>query len=376
MKEENNIHRNYELQEFIFDDEIRDTTEIKIKKYRSDFAVKTDKDYAVNDINAVLRWMPLFEELKYYYNNDVCIACAVCLSVMETNKYNLRTYAYYYESAVHRIEAVWEYVHILLGEILGLELVVGKDIYESNIKYRTGTWDFVKKDGSYNLIFKPYTGKKLEAAIEAAKKENILLNISSNRKKSIFHKNLKKKISINSNLGKIQELYFSEEACEMHRIRNEMVHRRPLGSKFTVGPFVIGPGQAICVNPEGWFSFKDKDILLEKNLYIIRDVLHTIQEIIYNHDLPNTKVNESEEYICVRCKCPSCNGNIIVPKIVFDYFSERNLKVPCARCGKNGLILLEEFQVDDRFYYELIWQYNEAIAKHLDANLKTVDICD
>lgn len=366
MYGENEIHRDYELYEFIFDDCIKGKVEKQVDKYRSCFNVKLDSEYTVRDLSMEITWVPLFEELKYFYNNDVCVSCAICLAIMESGKYNLRTFAYYYENAVHRIEEVWEYVHILLGQILDLELVVGKDIQDTNIKYRSGTWEFVESDNGHTPIFHPYKGKRLKEALEVAKRDNILLNVSSNKKKSVFHKILKKKMSINERVGKIQELYFSEEACEMHKIRNELVHRRPLGAKFTVGPCLIGPGQAVCINPCGWFEFKDKDVLLEKNISIIREVLQTIHEIICNHDLPNTKKNEEKKYFCARCSCPSCSDNIVIPVEMYDFFKDRELKVPCPNCWKNGINKVGDMQVDDRFYYQLFWQYNEEIAKHSD----------
>ena len=58
---------------------------------------------------------------------------------------------------------------------------------------------------------------------------------------------------------------------------------------------IIGSGQAININPNGWFEFRNKEVLIEKNLSIIREVLQTIQDIVSNHDLPNTKENESSK---------------------------------------------------------------------------------
>ena len=49
---------------------------------------------------------------------------------------------------------------------------------------------------------------------------------------------------------------------------------------------------------------------LEKNLSIIREVLQTIQDIIFNHDLPNTKENENQEFFLASCVCPSCKENV------------------------------------------------------------------
>lgn len=274
---------------------------------------------------------------------------------------------------MHRIEETWEYVHILLAEILDLELFVGKDIRDANIKYCSGTWDFSKSASGYKAIFHPYKGKQLKEANEAAEKDNVLLNISVNREKSVFHKVLRKKMSLNERIAKIIELYFSEEACEIHRIRNELVHRRSLGSRFSVGPCIIGSGQAININPNGWFEFRNKEVLIEKNLSIIREVLQTIQDIIFNHDLPNTKENENQEFFLASCVCPSCKENVVIPREMYEYFKEKKLKVPCPCCGKNGLNTNGNVPVDDRLYYQNFWQYNETIVKYAKTMFENED---
>mgnify|MGYP000044391200 FL=1 len=373
MHKENEIFRNYEIEEFIFDDCIKEQVKELIDRYRSDFRVNKDSNFFVRDLTMEFRWIPLFEELKYFYNNDVCISCVICISIMKSTKYNLRTFAYYYENAVHRIEETWEYVHILLAEILDLELFVGKDIRDANIKYCSGTWDFSKSASGYKAIFHPYKGKQLKEANEAAEKDNVLLNISVNREKSVFHKVLRKKMSLNERIAKIIELYFSEEACEIHRIRNELVHRRSLGSRFSVGPCIIGSGQAININPNGWFEFRNKEVLIEKNLSIIREVLQTIQDIIFNHDLPNTKENENQEFFLASCVCPSCKENVVIPREMYEYFKEKKLKVPCPCCGKNGLNTNGNVPVDDRLYYQNFWQYNETIVKYAKTMFENED---
>lgn len=363
MRNGSDTHRNFELEEFIFDDTIKEEVTSLVSTYRSNFQPNTNKNIFVRDMALMMQGVPLFEELKYFYNNDVCISCATCISVMKGKRYNLRTHAYYFENAVHRIEEAWEYTHILLNQVLGLELVIGMDIWDTNIQYRSGTWIFQKSDNGYVPIFTPYKGKQLEDAVEIAKKDNILLIASANKKKSIFHKMVKRKFAVNDRIAKIQELFFSEEACELHRIRNEFVHRRPLGAKYSVAPCIWGPGQAVSIDPQGWFVFLGKETLIEKNIAIIRTVLQEIQDIIYNHDLPNTKENENKEYFCVSGQCSHCNEGILLPEEMYDFFKERNLKIPCPCCGKNGVSIKECMQVDDRFYFENLQQYNEAIAK-------------
>lgn len=366
LHKDNEIHRDYELQEFIFDDVIKEKAEELLLKYRSTFTAKKDSEYTVNDLEMIFSWIPLFEELKYYYNNDVCVSCAICLSVMENCKYNLRTYAYYYENAVHRIEASWEYAHILMNDILGLELAVGKDIQEKNIMFRSGTWEFVESENGFKPKFHLHKGEKLKEVREEAKRENVLLNLSLNKKKSVFHKLLNRKMSINDRVSKINELYFSDEASELHRIRNEFVHRRSLGAKFSVGPSLVGPGQSICIDPNGWFDFKGKKDLLEKNISIIREVIQTIQDIIYNHDVPNTKEYENEVFFCTISKCPSCDRVVEVPKELFEFFIDRSLNVPCSCCWKKGLIKIEDIIVDNRHYFQLLLRWGEEIGKHAD----------
>ena len=112
---------------------------------------------------------------------------------------------------------------------------------------------------------------------------------------------------------------------------------------------------------------------LEKNLSIIREVLQTIQDIIFNHDLPNTKENENQELFLASCVCPSCKENVVIPREMYDYFKEKKLKVPCPCCGKNGLNKNGNVPVDDRLYYQNFWQYNETIVKYAKTMFENED---
>lgn len=83
MHKENEIFRNYEIEEFIFDDCIKEQVKELIDRYRSDFRVNKDSNFFVRDLTMEFRWIPLFEELKYFYNNDVCISCVICCDLTE-----------------------------------------------------------------------------------------------------------------------------------------------------------------------------------------------------------------------------------------------------------------------------------------------------
>ena len=114
-------------------------------------------------------------------------------------------------------------------------------------------------------------------------------------------------------------------------------------------------------------------MLIEKNLSIIREVLQTIQDIIFNHDLPNTKENENQEFFLASCVCPSCKENVVIPREMYEYFKEKKLKVPCPCCGKNGLNTNGNVPVDDRLYYQNFWQYNETIVKYAKTMFENED---
>lgn len=79
MHKENEIHRDYEIEEFVFDDCIKEQVKELLGRYRSDFRANKDSNLGVRDLTMEFGGIPLFENLKYFYNNDVCISCATCI---------------------------------------------------------------------------------------------------------------------------------------------------------------------------------------------------------------------------------------------------------------------------------------------------------
>ena len=67
MYKENETHREYEIEEFIFDDCIKEQMKELLGRYRSDFLANKDGNFFVRDLTIEFRGIPLFEELKYAY---------------------------------------------------------------------------------------------------------------------------------------------------------------------------------------------------------------------------------------------------------------------------------------------------------------------
>ncbi|SFD32093.1 hypothetical protein [Clostridium uliginosum] len=357
-------HRDYLIKEFIFDDEIKQAVADIVLIYRDKFLPNGKDEKYISDKLLLMRAIPLLEELKAYYNNDICISCATGIAVARNTNFNLRTHAFYFENAIYRAANAWEYIHILINEILDINMCVGNDIRENTVNARCSNIYFEHTKQGYKLRIEPYTGQKLQEAKNKAEEEEKLLEVSINKKKSKFHKLLKKKRTINNNFQIIFDLFYSDEVKKLYAFRNESVHRRPIGAKFSVAPLEFIPGQGISINPTGWFIFKDTDMLLEKNMSILKEVIHIITDIIFNHDIPNTKENEGKVYYCNEIKCAKCKTSSLVPAEIVDFFNERNIRVACLKCGGKDTVIQDKIEVDDMCYYDNFWSYNEMVKRH------------
>lgn len=366
--EEYDTHKVYDVEEFIFDDVIKKTVIELLSKFRDDFKPHGTNKFSTMDNVVWIQAIPLLEELKYYYNNDICISTATSIAIAKNSKYNLRTFSFYYENALFRISNAWDYVHIILNQILGTDFIVGEDIRERIINAKCHDIKFVKHKRGYRPVVKPLNDDEKKAAMDIAEKENKLLMISANQKKSKFHRFLRKERAINERLQNIFDIFYSDDVNEFIKLRNEVVHRRPLGAKYSVSPDNIFIGQCISIDPCGWYKYHDSEALLEKNIYALREVIGELLDIVFNNDLPNAKNNEGKHFYMKPFFCNDCKKTIVLPDVTVDYFQLHNLKLLCPYCETNNLSVLDEekSEVSDSFYLRHLIHYNEIIYKHKD----------
>jgi len=362
-------HRSYNIEEFIFDDVIRESVIRLVTQYRDEFKPRFTKESSTMDNGVWLQAIPLLEELKNYYNNDICVSTATSIAILKNAKFNLRTFSYYYENALFRIANAWDYVHIILNQVLESDFIVGKDIRERVINAKCHNIHFEKHNGGYRPVVTPLTDDEKKVALAAAEEENKLLEISPNQKKSRFHKFLKKKLAINERLQNIFDIYYSDDVSEFLKLRNEVVHRRPLGAKYSVSPDNIFPGQCISIDPSGWYQYHDSEVLLEKNIYALRKVIGELLDMVFNNDLPNKKNNEGKHFYMQPVFCNNCKSRLVLPDITVDYFQLHNMNLLCPHCKTSNLSVLDEekSEVNDSFYFRHLYHYNEeVIYKHQD----------
>lgn len=366
---EYDTHKVYDIEEFIFDDVIKETVLEHLSKFRDEFKPHGTKNSYTMDNGVWLQAIPLLQELKYYYNNDICISAATSIAIIKNAKYNLRTFSFYYENALFRISNAWDYVHIILNQILGSDFIVGEDIRGKVINAKCHNIKFIKYKRGYRTVVKALNDDEKKAAMAIAEKENKLLIVSANQKKSKFHKFLKKELDINERLQHIFDIFYSDDVNEFIKLRNEVVHRRPLGAKYSVSPDNLFPGQCVSIDPSGWYQYHDSELLLEKNVYALRKVIGELLDLVFNNDLPNTKNNEGKHFYMKPVFCNDCKKTLVLPEVTVDYFRLHNLNLLCPYCKTNNLSILDEekSEVNDSFYLRHLLHYNEeVIYKHKD----------
>lgn len=362
-------HRLYCLEEFIFDDVTKESVKKLVMQYRSEFKPCSTKESSTIDNGVWMQAIPLLEELKNYYNNDICISTATSVAILKNVKFNLRTFSYYYENALFRLANAWEYIHIILNQILESEFIVGKDIRDSVINAKCHNIHFKKHNGGYKPVVTPLSDDEKKVALAVAEEENKLLEISPNRKKSSFHKFFKKEFAINERLQNIFDIYYSDDVSGFLKLRNEVMHRRPLGARYSVSPNNIFPGQCISIDPGGWYQYHNSEVLLEKNIYALRKVIGELIDMVFNNDFPNKKNNEGKHFYMQPVFCSDCKKRLVLPDIIVEYFKLHNMNLLCPNCKTINLSILDEekSEVNDSFYFRHLYHYNEEVVyKHQD----------
>ncbi|MGJ0909418.1 hypothetical protein [Clostridium botulinum] len=358
----------YDLEEFIFDDKIKKTVRKLLKQYRDQFSPNLLRGNHTSDKCMMLAMLPLTEELKNYYNNDLCLSVAISIAIARNTKFNIRTHAFYSENAIFRIANTWEYLSIVLSEYLNTELIVGTDLRSKIIDGKCHNIDFVKHGNGYKPIITRLPEKIIDEIKPKIKRSNKLFDISTKTKNNVFHKTLKKKYVSNENIDAIFDLYYCEDVKEIIELRNEIVHRRSLGAKFSIAPLNFMPAQGIDINPGGWYEFKDLDIKLEKNLSAIRKAIQMLIDIIFSNEVPNLKIYGDMKFYVYKVKCLSCTKDLLINDKTVQLFKESNKMLICPYCNEDKTMVNEKIEVHDRFYFSNIKEYNEFLFNYWKKN--------
>lgn len=363
-KELFNTHRMFDVEEFIFDD-IKHKLNDKMDNYRDEFLPNREEKNVTSDNGMWLMIVPLIEELKFYYNNDFCLSIALSIAISESDKFNLRTHSYYYENAIFRIESTWEYLFIILNEFLQTGLSVGIDVKEAKSEASCHKIDFVKHGYGYRVVATKLPDEIIAEAKSQLNKNNILFNISQNNKSNAFLKEYKKKFVMNDSMRKLFDIYKSDAVKKIIELRNEIIHRRPLGAKFSVEPSVLVPGQGVGIKPTGWFDITKLPDLLEKNIYALKFAIQTLVDIIFNNDVPNSKVNGDKIFFVYKVQCMNCDKELLINDFTVEYFERENLKLLCPFCSSKNTKVGNKQEVHDRYYFDNIMEYyRDAISKY------------
>ncbi|WP_152657122.1 hypothetical protein [Oceanobacillus sp. CFH 90083] len=367
-KNDYSTHKKFDVNEFIFEEEIKNRMEKLLKSYRDEFEPEILEGNYTSDLGMLFSTFPLIEELKHYYNNDLCISVATSVAAARDTDFNLRTHAYYAENALFRICNAWEYLFVILNHFFQTDLIVGNDMRNLIIEAKCHNINFVETGNGYKTVIKRLPEKKIKEIEPTLKKEHKLLKISTKKKSNSFVKAMKKKYSSNTNIKALLELYFCEEVKEIIDLRNEFVHRRSLGAKFTVAPIDPLPTQGVSIQQEGWYCFKDLDIKLEKNLSAIKEAIRLMVNIIFSNEVPNHKSNEGKTFFAYKVKCNDCSKDLLINDCTVDVFKEIKESIICPYCKSNKTKIKEKLEVHDRYYYSNLQEYNEFLFEYFKIN--------
>jgi Zn finger protein HypA/HybF involved in hydrogenase expression len=363
-KTPNNTHKYYSVESFQMNQDVVNNISDKVSQYRDDFEIDFKEEKVVSDLGQLLYSMPLIEELKYYYNNDLCISVAQAVILAEAESIDRRINSYFLENAILRTAAIWEYLFIIVNEVLQTELIVGRDIREQLIEVGCHDIQFVPSGDGYKVVTKPIDEEIRKAVEPELKKRYKLFNISYKNKSNELLKTIKKKYSKKENIQLLFDLYKSREVEKVIQLRNEIVHRRPLTAKFSLAPNGLFPGNAVSLEPNGWFDFNDIQIIMEKNITAVKEAIKTLIEVIFYNDIPNLKENEINNFIAFEVGCEKCLKEFLINEVSANFFINENLKIICPLCNSEDTKVIRKKEVNDTYYFSNLKEYSDFLFEY------------
>lgn len=357
------------INDFIdFTDEIIIKSNKYLNKWRSKFDLDTNiTGTIIPDTGMFIYILPLIEEIKSYYNNDLCISAAMCKAAFDNNS-SYKVKAYYCEGVIFKLESVWEYLFIILSEYLHTELVVGYDIKEDLINAKCHNIWFNKTVAGVEPEVTPVETSEKIQIIERLQKELKVFKIAQKNKSNTVYKTIKRKYCISDRIQAIFDLYKSPAVNEIVNLRNEIIHRRPLGAKFSMGKLSIAPGQAVCIDNKGWYDINKLPELIEENLKSVRMAIQILYELIFLNDVPNTLKNKDKIFYAYNIKCNKClKASVIADMHVEEIKKNSSLSLICPWCKSEDISIDEKETVNEQFYFSNVIDYMKILSNHCDS---------
>lgn len=360
-------HKLYSADDFVFNTiDIQEMSKL-IEKLRTEFELdQSDKKIAA-DFDMMMYVLPLFWELKHYYNNDFCIAVVQAIVASKKKSFDRRTKSFYFENAIIRIASIWEYLFIILNEFLQTGLIVGKDVKELLIDARCHNIEFIPNGKGYDIRYTPIDSEERKRVEPKLRKKFKLFKISSRKSSNLFLKTIKKQYAKKDRIQFICDLFNSDEAKTVINLRNEIVHRRPLSARFSLAPNELVPGVSVRMNPEGWYDYATLPQLLEKNLFVVRDAIKILYELIFYNDVPNSKENETKRFEALVVRCKPCNKEILINSLSTDYLIKIAHPLICPTCKSDNTEIVNRMKVHERFFFSNFWNYSDFLIQYWES---------
>lgn len=274
---------------------------------------------------------PLLLETELYYNGELLSTYSI-FKALRKYKYDYRLIAFHFENLLTRIVSVWEYIYQFINHYLHLGLY---DISAKRTLMERAEYDpvFIPEGNGTRVEYKKKSKadykkiRKRIKSIDLVKKNNIM-----NYTAGIYEV----KDEWNSLLT---EIYYNNIEY-VKDIRNQIIHQRPAGAKFTIGFDPMFANYSISVNGNGWINFDEVEQEIDLCMEKIKNAVHLIKHIVKNDIFPNRIENAGKKFYLEEVQCKSCGNKFLIPDLLLGT-NHKFLKVLiCLKCSYEGIELL------------------------------------
>lgn len=339
---------------YIFNDKTLSTAEKYIKVFSKDF----NRDMDVNEhtdmgmISLII--FPMLKQLENYYNEEICISSGIVLSLIESDEISFRVKSYHAENLIFRLSSIWDYYFNIINEYLHLEIPADNIIKNEIINRHCVNVDFIKRENITEVVEKPLPIQKQKKIRKDLKKEIKVLG------KGILINTIRQKFDLTDRFKKIISLINSECIEELKHIRNQIIHRRALGTGISVDYGFLG--QSVSINNKGWCDFNELHQIIKENLEVISKAIQVLHEVIFLDERPNSIENKDKQYFVIKVKCKACGKESILPEMK----TIENKDILCPVCWEHGVEIIDKFRTNEINYGDRMYKHVNNFIEHID----------
>jgi hypothetical protein len=351
---------------FLHDTEVWKEAKTIARRMHKDFLPASSKGGAWRTESIALS-IYVAENLEGFFNEDLAFAVGMYVSMVNRSSGSERLRAYHGENAVIRVFSLWEYIFQVLREWLGLNLARDRQMFDDLKNLSVYDLDFVPHpSGAEKVIYSPKSAADSRQALRRLA-DNTRYMMLDKRARAI-RKQIRREYADIGFAETVINNYKTPHVARLRDVRDTVIHIHHLGAPMRFGndsPMPVLPGDMSMMINSPLVAEKELCDLLRKNVRSLKDSIASLQQAIFDEDLPSPKSLAGRQFVLAHFPCPACRREFNIPTEILGILSADNSPLICPLCGYDFPIPgeYESFDTNHFVYFELLEDYPKRYRK-------------